>query len=57
MPATTTQDWMTEDFVSFTATLTFEGSTTDSGKLILEKDNPSGLPENADSLEIPIKFE
>jgi len=27
---------------------------TDNGTLILEKDNPSGLPEHDDSLEIPV---
>lgn len=54
--ASTTSDWMTDSFVPFTATLTFEKPTTDKGKLILEKDNPSGLSENADALEIPVKF-
>lgn len=54
--ATTTENWMTEDYVPFKATLTFEESTTSTGKLILEKDNPSGQAENADQLEIPVKF-
>jgi hypothetical protein len=27
-----------------------------SGFLVLEKDNPSGLPENAESFEIPVTF-
>jgi hypothetical protein len=49
-------DWMTEDFVDFSATLTFDEPETESGTLVLEKNNPSGLPENADSLEIPVKF-
>ncbi|MFC1622391.1 Gmad2 immunoglobulin-like domain-containing protein [Patescibacteria group bacterium] len=48
--------WMTEDFVSFTAQLEFIGSSTENGWLILEKDNPSGLLENADELRVPIKF-
>lgn len=56
VPAATSEDWMTEDFVPFSATLTFEEPTTETGKLILEKDNPSDLPENSDSLEIPLKF-
>lgn len=50
-------DWMTEDFVPFTAELKFKqplsGST---GKLILSKDNPSGLPANEGRLAIPVKF-
>ena len=48
-------EWMTEDFVPYEAVLEFE-TTLKEGKLILEKDNPSGLPENADQLEIPVKF-
>lgn len=56
-PATATEDWMTEDFVPFTATLEFSApSKGTTGKLVLEKDNPSGLPENDDSLIIPVKF-
>ncbi len=49
-------DWMTEDFVPFKAELYFEPQTEEQGILVLEKDNPSGLPENADELRIPIKF-
>jgi hypothetical protein len=49
-------EWMTEDFVPFKAQLVFEKPTTDTGILILEKDNPSGLPENDASIEIPIRF-
>ena len=49
-------DWMTEDFVPFEAELHFELPATEKGTLILEKDNPSGLPENADELRIPVKF-
>jgi hypothetical protein len=49
-------DWMTEDFVPFESILEFEVPETDKGVLILEKDNPSGLPENADELRIPVRF-
>ncbi|MDP2631264.1 MAG: Gmad2 immunoglobulin-like domain-containing protein [Candidatus Uhrbacteria bacterium] len=56
--ATANGDWMTEDFVPFTATLEFETPTLyDNGALILQKDNPSGLPEYDAALEIPIIFE
>jgi len=48
-------DWMTENFVPFSATLEFQ-TTTQKGNLILEKDNPSGLPQNADELRIPVKI-
>jgi len=54
--ATADGDWMTEDFVPFTATLTFDQKNVENGILVLNKDNPSGLPENDDSLEIPVKF-
>ncbi len=46
-------DWMTTDLVPFTATITvsnYSGPAT----LVLLRDNPSGLPENDDALEIPI---
>lgn len=49
-------DWMTEDFVPFTATLDFGAPKTEMGFLILKKDNPSGLPENDDQLKVPVKF-
>ena len=49
-------DWMTEDFVPFEAELEFKSPATKKGKLILEKDNPSGLPENADELIVPVFF-
>ena len=49
-------DWMTENFVPFRANLEFPFSTTKKGVLVLEKDNPSGLPENADELKIPVTF-
>jgi hypothetical protein len=55
--ATAQSEWMTEDYVPFTSTLEFTvpaGIT--SGTLILHRDNPSGLPENDDRLEIPVTF-
>lgn len=56
--ATAQGDWMTEDFVPFEAKLEFIADTTVSnrGSLILRKDNPSGLPENDDYLEITVFF-
>ncbi len=49
-------EWMTENFVPFKVSLEFASPTTADGVLILEKDNPSGLPEHDDALKIPIKF-
>ncbi len=50
------ENWMTEDFVPFSATLHFAVPSVSKGRLILEKDNPSGLPEHADELIIPVYF-
>lgn len=50
-------DWMTTDFVPFKATLTFDTPSYGvRGSLILKKDNPSGLPQNDDALEIPVFY-
>jgi hypothetical protein len=61
--ATAQGDWMTEDFVPFTANLNFtnpynagDQDIMKNGTLILRKDNPSALPENDDALEIPVRF-
>ncbi|HBB43848.1 MAG: hypothetical protein UW27_C0017G0047 [Parcubacteria group bacterium GW2011_GWA1_44_13] len=50
-------EWMTTNFVPFEATLTFpvdKNVYSNRGALILRKDNPSGLPEHDDALEIPV---
>lgn len=52
--ATALTDWMTEDFVAFSAQLDFQTGLS-SGQLILKKDNPSGL--DADHLRIPVVFQ
>lgn len=49
-------EWTTEEFVPFEVSLSFSTSTTKKGTLVLEKDNPSGLPENADEFRIPVIF-
>jgi hypothetical protein len=49
-------DWMTENFVPFTATLSWASTTSATGTLRLKKDNPSGLPEHDASLLIPVVF-
>lgn len=53
---TAQSEWMTEEFVQFKSELKFETPKTETGTLILRKDNPSGLTENDDQLEIPVKF-
>jgi hypothetical protein len=49
-------EWMTTDYVPFEDTLEFEKPSTEYGLLIIEKDNPSGLPEHDDSYVVPVKF-
>ncbi len=52
-------EWMTEDFVPFKATITYTLPADTPylrGAIILKKDNPSGLPEHDDALEVPIMF-
>lgn len=55
-PAQAQGEWMTEEFVPFEVTLHFSPPMTTGGTLILEKDNPSGLPEHADELRVPVWF-
>ncbi|MBX4206460.1 Gmad2 immunoglobulin-like domain-containing protein [Candidatus Parcubacteria bacterium] len=55
-PAQAQGDWMTAGFVPFKATVSFSTSTA-TGFIVLEKDNPSGLPQNAAELRMPVRFE
>ncbi len=61
--ATAQAQWMTPEMVPFVGTVNFdagssliEGRQAVVGTLILQRDNPSGLPENDDAAEIPIRF-
>lgn len=56
VPAAAQGNWMTNNFVPFIATLDIDAGAVKEGKLILKNDNPSGLPENDKSIEIPLKF-
>lgn len=47
-------DWMTENFVPFEASINFSVDKEQKGTLVLEKDNPSGLPENSDEIRVPV---
>ena len=54
-------EWMTTEYVPFTATLNFtkpaDANVRPQGILILQKSNASGLPEHDDALEYWIKFQ
>lgn len=50
-------EWMTTEFVPFTATLNLPAQPTGStGSIVLKKDNPSGDAERDDSIIIPVVF-
>lgn len=51
-----TEEWMTQDFVSFSGKLEFATPATKKGKLIIKNANPSGMPENEKALTIPVNF-
>jgi hypothetical protein len=53
-------EWMTTDFVPFTGTITFEADPeaySASGSIIMQKANPSGLPQHDNALEFPVMLE
>ena len=50
-------EWMTTYFVPFSIDLGFKVSESTPATLVLEKDNPSGLPEHADEIRIPLILE
>jgi hypothetical protein len=50
-------EWMTENFVPFSTTITVPGNYTGPARLILHRDNASGLPEHDKNVSIPIVVE
>ena len=54
--AKTNEEWMTEDFISFTSTIEFDDPQTAAGFLILDKNNPSDIRELDAQLIIPVRF-
>jgi hypothetical protein len=56
-PARARGEWMTGAFVPFEAVLEFDAPAPGTrGTLVLEKDNPSGLPDRAGELRVPVAF-
>ncbi len=55
-PAQALGEWMTTGTVPFAANIPFAVPKYATGTLLLEKDNPSGIPENSGELRIPIRF-
>lgn len=54
--ARASSEWTTEDFVPFSAVLTFENPPTATGILRFMNDNPSGLPEKQKHFDVPVAF-
>ena len=57
---TAEEDWMTEAFVPFSGSVTYElpeDTPYKRGAVILRRDNPSDLPENDAAVEISVIFE
>jgi hypothetical protein len=50
-------DWMTEDFVPFSSTITVPESFIGEAVLVLMNDNPSGMVENARTISFPLTIE
>ncbi|MCA9360753.1 Gmad2 immunoglobulin-like domain-containing protein [Candidatus Kaiserbacteria bacterium] len=58
--ATADGDWMTEEFVPFSGTIEYNlppDTPYKHGSIIFHKDNPSGLPEHDDAMEMPVMLE
>jgi hypothetical protein len=49
-------DWTAGGFIPFETKLDFALPETATGTLILENDNPSGLPQNSEKVLIPVRF-
>jgi|SRR3989338_4559422 len=47
-------EWMTVEQVTFTATVVLDGTYSGPATVVLLRDNPSGMPENDDSVSVPI---
>jgi hypothetical protein len=54
--AYTEEEWMTEDFINFTAIIEFDDPGTDTGTLLLIRNNPSDIREHDAQVEIPVRF-
>lgn len=50
-------DWMTEDFVPFSAEIEIPETFIGEAVLTLKNDNPSGLPENDRAISFPLTIE
>jgi hypothetical protein len=49
-------EWMKDEPVPFLVRLIFNPGKAEQGKIIFQKDNPSGNPEFDESYEVPVRF-
>lgn len=56
IPVQAKGEWMTTNYVPFETSISFLQPTTAVGEVVLQKDNPSGLPEHDNELRIPVRF-
>jgi len=49
-------EWMTENFVDFSASMTFDNEASGPGELQLVKSNPSDIGDFDDALVVPVDF-
>lgn len=54
--ATAQGDWMTEEYVPFTASIDFSTGVQQTVTIVFVKDNPSGLPEFDDEYRLPVEL-
>ena len=54
--ARATSDWMTENLVPFKGEIVFQAGSVKKGMLVLQNDNPSGIPEKEKQIQIPVNF-
>ena len=50
-------DWMTDEFVAFEGQIRFLAPASDTGTLVFQNDNPSGLSENQKEFRVPVRFD
>jgi len=55
-PARAQSDWMTTGTVPFNASISFTMPRYATGTIVFEKDNPSGMPQNAQEFSVPVRF-
>ena len=51
------EDWTSTGTVPFVATIPFAHPRYATGTIVFLKDNPSGVPENAQSFSLPVRFQ